>query len=866
MQIPVSILGTDTQEEYRYPRAGPNRKLWNSNVVSRLACGDIPLANPSRSIPELDVEVREEDVLIGDAGALSKIRFSDRIHDVIDAKLTHSIIIHETDFSKVLTRGLWVIYGSYLIVQPWSRNFSIASAYPSKIMVWVRLPKLPYCYNTKSLFCHIVGAFGHVVRIDYNTTKGHMRRFARLAIIIDLDNPLKSRIIIDGHRQNIEYKGLPKICFSCGKFGHTKDVCGMDAQPQGLGSSESSNSRQSEEVYGPWMQVVHRGSRSTTDDLNRLSTHVPEGSDIQGMSGVHRVPLVEKEVAARETMVFVGGCASNVVQGANKGSTILIVVSTVASKDKAILIASSLNKDKHCAVQVVIEGDKQVLRERNGRTLPNSVRGAIANRLSALSSELDQAEHRVITSPLTCTVSDPAHVIWHENTSFSQEEAFGPKSCRYFRMLVRNQKSDVFALMEPCISGSAADTFIRKLGFDCSYRVEAIGSSESSNSRQSEEVGQSSSSQFAALSSVHQGESTLSHENNLVVQSPHFRGSRSTTDDLNRLSTHVPEGSDIQGMSGVHRVPLVEKEVAARETMVFVGGCASNFVQGANKGSTILIVVSTLASKDKAILIASSLNKDKHCAVQVVIEGDKQVLRERNGRTLPNSGSKAKKRDVRGSHNPILANRLSALSSELDQAEHRVITSPLTCTVSDPAHVIWHENTSFSQEGAFGPKSCRYFRMLVRNQKSDVFALMEPCISGSAADTLFMGFDLPLMSNLVFFVTFVYANLNVTQRRTLWNPLKALEPDVGWPWAVGGKSRVWNSEMFGYIGRRKALLLARIQGLEKTLDRSNDPFLFELEKSLKMNWILFFPRRKAYDTKNLVLLGLIREIVILHIW
>ncbi|KAK8672487.1 hypothetical protein V6N13_110855 [Hibiscus sabdariffa] len=139
------------------------------------------------------------------------------------------------------------------------------------------------------------------------------------------------------------------------------------------------------------------------------------------MSGVHRVPLVEKEVAARETMVSVDGCASNVVQGANKGSTILIVVSIVASKDKVVPVASSLNKGKHCVVQVVIEGDKQVLRERKGRTLPNSIRGETANRLSALSSELDQAEHRAITSPLTCTVSDPANVIWHENTSFSHE-------------------------------------------------------------------------------------------------------------------------------------------------------------------------------------------------------------------------------------------------------------------------------------------------------------------------------------------------------------------------------------------------------------------------------------------------------------
>ncbi|GMI80936.1 hypothetical protein HRI_001762900 [Hibiscus trionum] len=46
---------------------------------------------------------------------------------------------------------------------------------------------------------------------------------------------------------------------------------------------------------------------------------------------------------------------------------------------------------------------------------------------------------------------------------------------RCFKLLVQVQRPDVIALFEPRISGPKADRFIRRSGFDCSYRVEANG-------------------------------------------------------------------------------------------------------------------------------------------------------------------------------------------------------------------------------------------------------------------------------------------------------------------------------------------------------------------------------------------------------
>ncbi|KAL4290645.1 hypothetical protein GQ457_14G017720 [Hibiscus cannabinus] len=218
-------------------------------------------------LSDLDVDVQEEDVRIGGSSSLPEIQFSDKVHEAIDAKLANSVIVRllgrsigyqtllnrihllwkpngamslidldnnyflvrfavEVDFRNVLANGPWTIFGSYLTVQPWSHCFSTKEDYPSQIMVWVRLPKLPYRYYTKSLFRYIAAAIGKVVCIDYNTSEGKRGRFARLAIIVDLKKPLVSGIIIDGQRQDIEYEGLPEICFKCGVYGHSSDFCG----------------------------------------------------------------------------------------------------------------------------------------------------------------------------------------------------------------------------------------------------------------------------------------------------------------------------------------------------------------------------------------------------------------------------------------------------------------------------------------------------------------------------------------------------------------------------------------------------------------------------------------------------------------
>ncbi|KAL4369591.1 hypothetical protein GQ457_05G011030 [Hibiscus cannabinus] len=485
---------------------------------------------------ELDVKVQEEDVRVGGNSTLPEIQFSDRIHDAIDAKLASiqsmwnpvggmSLIdldndyylvcfALQEDFNKVLTGGPWVIYGSYLTVQAWSRYFSTAELYLSQIMVWVRLPKLPYRYYTKSLFRHIASSIGKVVKVDYNTTEGRRGRFARLVIIVDLNKPLISGIIIDGQRQDIEYEGLPTICYKCGRIGHSIDNCGKHEQEEGE-RMESSRPRDPTELYRPWMQAT--GSRfvildedacTEEEGLKSGSGRVPTSSAVA--KNVPSEPNTERTVekvqlsrASRSMETIV--CEKEVISMGESSMTKTRVdnaLKTVAALEKVLPVKSSLAGDKHSAVQVMGGSVSTAKRVGKGRVLPSSIIGlqpresskigvgksnglkpgnkpkkrddrglpnsGLAECISSLVADLDRAADEEKGHGVTdhkCDPSDTDGVQWRANSAFER-----PRESD-----MQDKKPDMMALFEPRINGVAVDNFIRRSGFECSYRVEAQG-------------------------------------------------------------------------------------------------------------------------------------------------------------------------------------------------------------------------------------------------------------------------------------------------------------------------------------------------------------------------------------------------------
>ncbi|KAK8603572.1 hypothetical protein V6N13_096047 [Hibiscus sabdariffa] len=112
---------------------------------------------------------------------------------------------------------------------------------------------------------------------------------------------------------------------------------------------------------------------------------------------------------------------------------------------------------------------------------------------------------------------------------------------------------------------------------------------------------------------------------------------------------------------------------------------------------TVSLETHVVACMNAVIPLDSSLSREKHTIVQVVVNGENPVLREKNGRVLPSSirdlsskvtskvsmgwrcvqksSLKLKRRDAQEPSNATLARRMSALESKLNATQTKVASS-----------------------------------------------------------------------------------------------------------------------------------------------------------------------------------------------
>ncbi|KAK5784785.1 hypothetical protein PVK06_039319 [Gossypium arboreum] len=92
------------------------------------------------------------------------------------------------------SEGPWIIFGQYLTVQPWTKDFS-----PSPT----------------------ISQYG----FGLDSAARSRGCFARLTVFLNLEKPLISQVLFDGAVQRVEYEVLPTVCFGYVKYGHFKDLC-----------------------------------------------------------------------------------------------------------------------------------------------------------------------------------------------------------------------------------------------------------------------------------------------------------------------------------------------------------------------------------------------------------------------------------------------------------------------------------------------------------------------------------------------------------------------------------------------------------------------------------------------------------------
>ncbi|KAL4278149.1 hypothetical protein GQ457_03G015290 [Hibiscus cannabinus] len=119
------------------------------------------------------------------------------------------MLVNEYDYEHVLTRGSWTIFRFYLMVQPWTREFSTVEYFPIQTMVWVLISGFPYHYYSKL----------------FQYTCWRSCRFVRLVVMVDLKKPLVSGVRTNGVFFDLEYEGLQRVFLKCGLYGHAMEMC-----------------------------------------------------------------------------------------------------------------------------------------------------------------------------------------------------------------------------------------------------------------------------------------------------------------------------------------------------------------------------------------------------------------------------------------------------------------------------------------------------------------------------------------------------------------------------------------------------------------------------------------------------------------
>ncbi|CAL8995128.1 unnamed protein product [Prunus brigantina] len=209
----------------------------------------------------------------------------------------------EEDLEFVLTGGPWIIAGQYLVLQKWRPGFCPATAHITRMAAWIRVSAIHLeCFDVWALK-RIGNMLGKLLKIDALTTSQNRGKFARMCVELDLTKPLEAFVQINQEWYNIEYEGLPDICYLCGRYGHKREHCEKrNYVPTAMpGEGQSSvaedvlrgdvvmNSEDTlENLRGPWMNVpARRRPKAMHKDQGGRNTGVKaKGSRFDALHGV----------------------------------------------------------------------------------------------------------------------------------------------------------------------------------------------------------------------------------------------------------------------------------------------------------------------------------------------------------------------------------------------------------------------------------------------------------------------------------------------------------------------------------------------------------------------------------------------------
>ena len=167
--------------------------------------------------------------------------------------------------------------------------------------MWVRLHALPIELYKAKVLKQIGEAIRKVLRIDTHTAMEARGKYTRLCVQVNVNKLLINTVLIGKFKQALVYEGINKLCFTCSRIGHKKEMCPhtiwCDAPPLekempstnsystsphrmheasrcevGSGIAGGSGMDHEEDRYEPWMVVTRKrgGQKGTTKGVQQL--------------------------------------------------------------------------------------------------------------------------------------------------------------------------------------------------------------------------------------------------------------------------------------------------------------------------------------------------------------------------------------------------------------------------------------------------------------------------------------------------------------------------------------------------------------------------------------------------------------------
>ncbi|XP_048503075.1 uncharacterized protein LOC125498825 [Beta vulgaris subsp. vulgaris] len=136
------------------------------------------------------------------------------------------------DRNEVLYAGPHIFYNRFMIVKPWTADFSCKEEVLKIIPIWVKLPNLPLnCWSPDSL-SRIGSLLGVPLYADECTSKQLRISFARILVEIDVTKDRKQFLMVEDAngmtiKQDVRYDWWPPFCHKCQKIGRN---CGVRYQ------------------------------------------------------------------------------------------------------------------------------------------------------------------------------------------------------------------------------------------------------------------------------------------------------------------------------------------------------------------------------------------------------------------------------------------------------------------------------------------------------------------------------------------------------------------------------------------------------------------------------------------------------------